>query len=114
MKRNILVVCIVLILCVVLVGCGAQAGNDFNMDEDALVVIAFSKWLESDRQANLLYNTNDCVYAGDIVGKGDDTITVRLRLYDRDVYTALESAGQDTHGAMLMDGVVTLSADDIH
>lgn len=115
MKKTICLVLVLILGCLSLVACGnTDNSNNVELDEEAIGVIAFSKWLEENMQANLLYNNNDCVWTASITPEEDGTIIVDLALYDREAYTALENAGQGTSMAMMLSGRVELSPDDIN
>lgn len=115
-KRNYIIALVVIILVVFVAGKGILGiGGSKNSDminsgtkDSAIVAEAFKKWIDTDTEANLLYNNNDCIWEGKVGARSENTIFVNLTLYDKKIYNQLKNLGQDTSGAKLLSGTVRM------
>lgn len=111
-KRNYIIALVVIVLVVFVAGKGimgiggSNKSMNSNTKNDPIIAEAFKKWIDTDMDANTIYNNNDCIWDGSIVGRNGNMVSVSVTLYDRKIYNQLKNLGQDPSGAKLLSGVV--------
>ena len=119
-KRKVIYIAVAVVL-IFLVYCTISSSGESNNSEtnsqtsnDTLLISkAFSKWISTNEEANALYNNNNCLWDGSIVGSNGNIVFVNLHLYDRNYYNQLKSMGKDTSAAQLLSGTVRMSKDEL-
>lgn len=61
--------------------------SQYNFQDDTyLKVLAFKKWLDKDVNVAYYYETEKCTYSGDITKNTDGSVSVLLKLYNKELY----------------------------